>query len=157
MRNIPSTINEMISYTDGGASYDVKTLEGNANLQDNMGKVFVLYYGPDKDDFCLVLSSQDTGSLKYDPAIQSSLCYATFISNLFLEKLESMIEKEMERRKVSSHLILDVEDRMEMFLGIRGTFNYEINQFALYQVFQDYRDEIALHYKVTLSRRQQRL
>jgi hypothetical protein len=68
-----------------------------------------------------------------------------------------MIEKEMERRKISSHLILDVEDRMEMFLGIRGTFNYEINQFALYQVFQDYRDEIALHYKVTLSRRQQRL
>jgi hypothetical protein len=154
MRNIPSTINEMESYTDGEASFEAKSLEKKFKFQTNIGKVSIFYYGPEKDDFCLILPSRDTGSLKYDPVIQKHLCYESYIVSLLLEKLERMVETEVSKRNIASMTELDTIERKKVFLNIKDTFNQGFEKSSLYPHFAEAQFEIKTHYDEVLKRRE---
>ncbi|KAL9540152.1 hypothetical protein MBANPS3_009854 [Mucor bainieri] len=153
--NYPENMAQLLGFTDGAANLKCVTIKQNAVLWRHLGKASLCCYGPNQDDFCLLFPSRHTGYLKYDPIIQMELCYDSFFTHVFLEKLEAMLAANLEDQGINDPMDLDTAARKIFYRKLCQEFNIAIEKSSLWEPYQDNNKAIENHYIFVARLRQQ--
>lgn len=134
----PENLIQLLGFTDGAANLKCTTIRQNAVLWRHLGKLSLCCYGPNQDDFCLLLPSRQTGYLKYDPIIQQmELCYDSFFTRIFLEKLEAVLAANLEDQGMNDPMELDTAARKIFYRNLCQEFNIAFEKSSLWEPYQD--------------------